>query len=1137
MKLNPILSLLALTLVGGPVLAFTHESPHEFYLDADLDGDGRQDVVIVDRATGAFRVGYQLAAGLHSYSPARAGGIHDVSAASAGRLLGLGRDTLVLTSPSANRANLIEAPTADSVVTPVSVYPPGIGPSEACAIDIGGGGNTAHADLVTVSVWNDPPSVFRRGLVRWNGAAASLIWETVLGSEWSGLQSVRLLDGGPIRLGSLEVTGGDYRLQVLSLLSGAPVVVTSATGMGSRYVHGRFTAGPLHHYLSYTPGGSNLISRPVTETVTGTFNFGAASQFNMGRPLSQVVVLESAPTHRLLCLFHEGAEAAIYTFDGSAAPVLSATLPVPAGQVINGALALGNGDVHLLGGAPGQPSSRFTQYGQSGANYVQKATGGLPDPNPLGTPANVFLFAEEPFVSSNPRLLRSLNAADWASKPDLSGANVVVSAERRGSAAQGLGNAVARNLGRKPAGAAHAMVNQFRDSISVTTFLPAIGDEGGEVSIQPPPGPQTQAVEVVLTPGPGAFVVYRTGAGQSWSSSPGPVTIGIFHTTTIEYHARVGGSSRSRIRQATYTFPGLAQEQDSDGDGVPDFVEIGKGLNPNGGNDSDGDGFTDKNELFAGTDPRNTNSVPAVKLEEWVSFNLVVSPKAVYLAEGPEISPRLGQGVSLHDLTGSLLARRVTTNTADPQVNPAVVFLGAPANTELGLLTMATDPHFEVTGAVPTPGVGRELLGLFPVPRVETPAFEFTPGPGDLISQADAWIAQAKASLGSLPTPSYRTRLTHLDTMLAVLLERKLQEIFLARGLPGLAETNPITLFPHRPNDVLRTVLTATDVESLRQFGPGGLPAWNLVSLHRALRFAVTNTSVGHFAREIYSISARSNNVAPGRYPLPVEVLREFVVTGQLHSNYLAATVLNPGQLTAAKTEIDTILSELKPRPVVIHDLAVTPGTFDGECRALVTVPGGTIRNLFTAPGVPFKFPATFDLVPGSMVRVRGFSDLEEECAGDDLEVLSAELISVPAVELVDADGDLMPDAWECVFLGGDGDPYGDLDGDGISNLQEYLDGTDPADSFYKVLAFVDLSPPAIDIVLQGQGGVHKLGWSFPAMYAGRFNFALFQANELGIGFVPAPVGPIRLPNGGFEVELPGAEGDSRFYIIVQSLK
>jgi hypothetical protein len=42
--------------------------------------------------------------------------------------------------------------------------------------------------------------------------------------------------------------------------------------------------------------------------------------------------------------------------------------------------------------------------------------------------------------------------------------------------------------------------------------------------------------------------------------------------------------------RSTYTFPEPPAEQDSDGDGVPDFVELANELNPNGGNDSDGDG-------------------------------------------------------------------------------------------------------------------------------------------------------------------------------------------------------------------------------------------------------------------------------------------------------------------------------------------------------------------------------------------------------------------------------------------------------------------------------------------------------------------------------------------------------------------
>ena len=41
-------------------------------VEADLDGDGQTDVVIVDKETGAFRVGYQTTVGAPLWSDARA---------------------------------------------------------------------------------------------------------------------------------------------------------------------------------------------------------------------------------------------------------------------------------------------------------------------------------------------------------------------------------------------------------------------------------------------------------------------------------------------------------------------------------------------------------------------------------------------------------------------------------------------------------------------------------------------------------------------------------------------------------------------------------------------------------------------------------------------------------------------------------------------------------------------------------------------------------------------------------------------------------------------------------------------------------------------------------------------------------
>lgn len=1139
LKLFPVW--IAIAALGSRTAAFTYETPGELHLAADLDGDGREDVVIVDRETGSFRVGYQLVVGVHTFSQARASGVPEATTATAGRMLSLTRDTLVVSSPWANRVNLLDVPLAATVAVPTSVYPAGIGPAEALAIDVGGAGNTAHADLVTISSENGPPNAYRRSVQRWDGAAAASLENLALGGEFLGLNAVKLKNGGLSYLAVLERAGSDYTLRVGSMATGTNVPVASATGFRSRFVFGRFGAPTLHHFLSYAPGGSNLVVRAVTETIPNQFGFAASASYPLGKAIAEVVVLESAPANRLLVVYGGRTEAGIYNFTGAAAPVLAQTLSAPAGTSFTGALPLSNGEVHLLAGTPGPGrSSQFLQYRQDGANYVLKASGALPAPNPLGTPANVFLFANEPFVSASPNLVRSLNAADWVSGVNLSGADVSVTAERMGTSAQGLRNPTARTLGAKPAAANFALINQFAASISVASFLPAIGDEGGDASITPPAGPQLRAIQVtVATPSALVPVSYRTSPGAAWSTAIGSATFALFQNSTVEFFADPIGQARSRIHRATYTFPDPPAEQDSDGDGVPDFVELAKGLNPNGGNDSDGDGFTDKNELFVGTDPRSTNSVPVSKLDEQTSFDLVSTPRAWDGPANAEAALRLGQEVALHDLAGSLLARRSTVNLVSPLGSPGVAFRDAPANVSLGLLALSTDSHFQISSAGTDPAVGRELLSLLPVPAVSRGEFVFTPGPGDLLLQADAWINGAKAALGSAATPRVLSRFGPIETLGALLLERKVHEIFVARGKPGLAESNAVTLFPHRPGDVLRTSLKASDVASLREFGPGGLPAWNLPDLHRAISNTIPGSAsltLRQLALDFYRISSLSNNATPGRYPLPVDALRQFIATGVVHSNYAAVTSVSPADQNTARAAALALLAGLKPRPVVTLDLVVTPSTFEGDCTVLTTVPGGQARNLFTAPGVPFKFPESFEIVDGAMIRVRAFSDLEEDCPGADLEVITANLLSVPPVPLADLDGDLLPDAWECVFLGGDGDPNGDLDGDGISNKQEYLDGTDPGDNLYKALAQVDLSPPLININLLG-GGIQKISWMFPAGYANRFEFELLETDVLGEGFAKSGVPPTRLPGGEFELNLPTGDEGNRFYIITQRLK
>ncbi len=60
----------------------------------------------------------------------------------------------------------------------------------------------------------------------------------------------------------------------------------------------------------------------------------------------------------------------------------------------------------------------------------------------------------------------------------------------------------------------------------------------------------------------------------------------------------------------------------------------------------------------------------------------------------------------------------------------------------------------------------------------------------------------------------------------------------------------------------------------------------------------------------------------------------------------------------------------------------------------------------------------------------------------------SGSVTSAPALLMLDSDGDGLPDSWELAYFGNlNQTATGDFDGDGISNLNEFLDGTNPTNS------------------------------------------------------------------------------------------
>src|SRR6516165_12405747 len=96
-----LFSLPRLGWAAGPSSTFIYETPNEFFGNGDFDGDGRTDLIIVDKASGKYRLGYQTAAGLFSWVDCRPSGIKGVSGVGIGKFLAQNLDAFAFTSPDA----------------------------------------------------------------------------------------------------------------------------------------------------------------------------------------------------------------------------------------------------------------------------------------------------------------------------------------------------------------------------------------------------------------------------------------------------------------------------------------------------------------------------------------------------------------------------------------------------------------------------------------------------------------------------------------------------------------------------------------------------------------------------------------------------------------------------------------------------------------------------------------------------------------------------------------------------------------------------------------------------------------------------------------------------------------------------
>jgi hypothetical protein len=1131
----------------APVAArgFVYENAWELQSDGDFDGDGRRDLIIVDKATGAYRIGYQLSPGVYTWVSPRASGIAGATGLGIGKINSTSYDSLALTGPDANRVNLLDATNSGAASLPVSVFVPSLGPNLAVVIDIT---NTPLDDLYVASIYNGAFAYRDTTIQNGGGTNQTVIADSGIVYLRERGNAVLLHTNRAPRLAVFErgTGAGMDSLSLFELSSGAAVNLSSVASprlpQPYEYVTAQFVStNPYTQFLLYAPTGSNFFECQVSEPSPGAYALTSNNLFTVSDSIDRMFVLPGTNGNKVLVIFSGDVTAGVFSFDGQHVPGQVQQFSAAEGEHFTGAGVLGNSGFIAYSAPLGQnTSARFRQWTWTGSGYSNSASGSLPALTGYSAAGNVMQFQFEPFVTNNPVLLRLNNAGDWAGAPTFSGGNIAVQSETFLDATQGLANPTPMTVGPAHPLAAFSLANQYSNMISLFSFTPPAGDKISDVAISPAPGLYSVAVRLQFSAANSSDHVYFRFGNGGWTSWSNGMVLSVFTNTQVQYYGQAAvGNARSVVKTAAYTFTQGPSTLDSKGDGIPDYVKIALGLKLSGSADSDGDGYSDLEELIHGTNPLDASSVPTnyPHLDDQAVFDLKVTPQPWDGFSNAITLSAVNTTLHVYDLQGGLRTEGVVASNTWPVAVLSNIAIVA----EDRLVVDATDLHYNILTTNADPKVGREMVGFVVVPQFQLPSVPYVYGGGNITNEAYNWIASASNTLNHLPRASVTNTLTPNSTLESLLFELEAARLLGARS--NLWWSN-ITLFPFRTTDAGRTNPPSDMLLSL-ETATTNQPGYKLRTVYMTISNLVENSvSAGipdlrAVVHDIYRIDSLLNNTNPAKFASPVDEIRYFLWNGTMDSNYFPYAVTT-GQFGSATGGVNSILASVVPRPTTNVVLAVRADTLSGPCRILDLFAGGATFALQFSSGQPFAFPENFRLLPGSVVRASGYTDATNPACGfPAIEVTSISLDSVPLATDSDGNANLLIDTWEQRFFGrvGVADPFADSDGDGYSNLQEMLEGSDPRDvNGRPSVGPVSFSFPMLN--LQPSAGQIELHFMWPAYYIDRFNFGVRHTATLEVPFTNLSVSnPVNVAGDEFKISFAIPPGTAHFYYVTISLR
>lgn len=1047
---------------------------------------------LVDAASGTVRSASMSANGVVTWLHTVPTGITGVSDIASG-LTGAFGEMLAITSPLANRVALVEL---DAATPTARVLPTltGVGPSALSELRVG-----TSTELLINSIHNGGTNYAKTEVRHDLGTSAPLLAQTNYSLNFRRAQPLVDPSSGN-RVAFYTATGSGTTTTGLLFRSGS-----------SLFRYAKLTFNGILEFLPGVldingPAGNPLILGYSSGATTGrivlvrtpiaTTSFTSAS-ITYPFAIAGVVPIPAGGVGNLtdgfLAIAANGSQARWMRINATADGLIDTGVnftPTP-GSALTGLIPLpGAGLIKLGGPAVGQPSASFTAFQWNGSAWTETDSGNLPEIPAVGrSVATLLYYDQNPAASSSARLLGMENAPDWTRRnfsPDPVPASVLK--ESFVSSAGGLSLATPHPLS-PPFGTGHVITNQVEPALSIAALGSAAALFTPDLRVEPASGTYDASFQITaLFDAERHELLWRDENGGTWQTWKGPLAVA--YPRSLQFSLRSKATAtRGPIERRAYRFlPEILASQDSDNDGVPDYVELHFGLDPFGGPDHDGDGKSDLFEILQGTNPANANSFPASESGIAINggFRLVANAK-----DHSTRDIRTGEEISARALDGTLLARQPSTTISPvlPDGSNRGAILSSTTTVPFNeLLALSTPLYFTVTGGMRT---GRELIGFVPADPPPPFAPDFTPGGTNFASDAAGWVAAAISAAANRPLAESRTEIHPADTAVSVLLEE-----FVHRGLNSAPPVPAnFTLFPSRDSDRTRSPLLPADIDRLKAFG---------FDFRLALALATSARSgMSSCANSIYARHATNSATTPGML-MPLDALRIILRGGGFPTSYVGSVTTT--HLNNARNAYATALANSGQAirttavwTVEIPETSLGRGVYQRQPENVPVV-------LLTAGGDRFRLEQGLGLRPGTRFQVSGFTDTPAAGAYASMEINAAMLTFQPVSSDNDADGNLLDDEWERFFFGATGqDPLSRPGSSAHSLLQYFLEGLDPRGDASPSTAALTLAPQ-LPILTPAGGGTLTLDFLFPAAFQNRFDFILEKSTTLAPGsFVEIP--------------------------------